>query len=107
MRPDVREAVARRNSGLARTRRLTGLSLVGGLGLTLIVSAVAAGSTHARKLVSHVAHTRRRPAAVPNAPAPPLVPARSVEAPSTPAAPTPSPAPAPTPAAPVVVSGGS
>jgi hypothetical protein len=105
MRDDVTEAVARRNAALTRTRRVTGTSLLAGLGLTVLVSGVAAGSTHARKLVGHVTHATRRPATVPNAPAPPLVPARSVEAPAAPA--SPAPAPAVTAAPPVVVSGGS
>lgn len=105
MRDDVSEAVARRNAALTRTRRVTGSSLVAGLGLTVVVSGVAAASTHTRKLVSHVTHVARRPAAVPNAPAPPLLPARAVEAPAEPSAP--APAPAATAAPPVVVSGGS
>lgn len=105
---EVETALARRDAGWARVRATTWAGVLLGLLLTAVFTVAAAGSTHAKRVVTHVVRAKRRvPAVV--APAPPLVSAAapaSQQPPPAPAA-TPAPAPAPAPSPPVVVSGGS
>jgi len=101
---DVRNAIRRRDSGWARARVATLAGAVLAIVLTAVFTVAAAGSTHAKRTVTHVLRARRRlPPVV--APAPPLA---SAQAPVQQAPPAQAaPAPAPAQAAPVVVSGGS
>jgi hypothetical protein len=108
--PDSRKAALHRDGALRRLRRSTQVSVVVTLALGGAFAALAAGSTHAKKIVR--APVRRAmtttAAALTSAPVPPLV---AVEGASQ-AAPQPSPAPpaaapAPTYQQPAVVSGGS
>src|SRR5690348_9659219 len=89
----LERAVAARESARARVRFATGAAVVTGLALTATFAALAAGSTHLRKIVRerprHVVHRASTRPVV--APAPPLV---SVGG----SAPQPSPSPAPAPA---------
>ena len=102
----LERAIAARESAGRRVQLLTGAALVGAAALAGILTAVAAGSSHAKRVVTRTEPPAREvhrlgPVV---APSPPLV---SVEQ----GAPAPSPAPAPSVAsptvAPVVVSGGS
>lgn len=104
---DLKRALGRRNAGTARVRWSTWVILAGAVVLTALFAVAAAASTHTRRVVTQLVHTRRRLPAV-TAPAPPLVAAHAA-APAPPAASqqAPAPTPAPAPAAPVVVSGGS
>jgi hypothetical protein len=105
----VRRAIAKRDAASARVRRLTGVALAGAAALTGVFTALAAGSTHPRKVVRRV--ERPRAAAVSRkpvvAPAPPLVAADSAPAGQAAEASAPPPVSAPPDAGPVVVSGGS
>lgn len=103
----VRRAVSERAAASIRVRRATGVILAGAAALTGVFTALAAGSTHARKVVSRVHH--QRVVAHPNrpvtAPDPPLVRLHGISSapPSTSVAP-----PVATPSTPpVAVSGGS
>lgn len=115
---DVRRAVAARDAASLRVRNATRISVAVGIALTGIFAAVAAGSTHTKKIVVQRVRARRTKTAATSsapvtAPAPPIVGAgqspsssSGQAAPSqTPAASAPSPAPASVP--PTVVSGGS
>ena len=93
-------------------RRATTLGVGASILLTAMLAAVAQGSTHARRVLTHAVRAPKRAAAV-VAPEPTLVPtpaagesSQASPAPSTPQS-SPAPAPVQTPAAPVVVSGGS
>jgi len=111
--PDnARRSAQARDAAVLRLRRVTRLSIALMVAVGGIFTALAAGSTHAKKgTVARVSAYRVAPAAVlVEAPAPPLVgsqstPAAPSEAPAS--APAPAPAPAPTYQQPVVVSGGS
>lgn len=107
--PDRRRAALARDLALRRVRRVTKLAIALMVALGTAFAALAAGSTHTKKIVLR-ATTRRAPAILAEAPAPPLVSAQSnaASAPAKTATPAP-PAAAPTaaPQAPVVVSGGS
>lgn len=94
-----------RDAGLARLRRLTGISLAGALGLSAVFAGVAATSSHAKRAVRT---TRIRASVTGSTATPTLPPAQPPSAAETPAAPTP-PAAAPTPSTspPVAVTGGS
>lgn len=88
-----------------RVRVATWAGALVGLLLTAVFAVAAAGSTHTKRVVTHVVRAKRRvPAVV--APAPPLV-SVAAPAPQPQAPPAPAPAPAPAAAPPVVVSGGS
>ena len=98
-------AIARREAASGRVRRLTGAALAAAAALTGVFTTVAAGSTHARKLVSRSERHRvvSRPGVHVTAPPPPLVAIQQ-----QPTAPPPAVAPAPAPdVTPVVTSGGS
>jgi hypothetical protein len=96
-----------RDAARLRLRRLTQASVALMVAVGGAFAALAAGSTHTKKTVVRSQPVRARTNILAQAPAPPLVSARSPAA-STPAAPAP-PVAAPTPSysAPVVVSGGS
>lgn len=106
-----RRAVVDRDGALRRLRRSTQLSVLVTLALGGAFAALAAGSTHAKKIV-RVPVRRAAAAAAPKltvAPAPPLVAVQGADQSATPA-PSPTPpasAPAQTYQPPVVVSGGS
>lgn len=90
-----------------RVRVATWVGALLGLLLTAAFTVAAAGSTHAKRVVTHVVHAKR-PLPLVVAPAPPLVSAaRPTLSQPPPATPAPAPAPAPAPSPPVVVSGGS
>ncbi|HEU5372222.1 MAG TPA: hypothetical protein VFU51_07525 [Gaiellaceae bacterium] len=103
----LRPAISVREAATRRVRVSTGVALLAAAALTGAFTALAAASTHAKKIVRRL--ETRRPAAhrlAPViAPAPPLVQLGSSSAAPPPAAPAPAPAPATAP--PVVVSGGS
>jgi hypothetical protein len=107
----ARRSTQARDAAALRLRRVTRLSIALMVAVGGAFTALAAGSTHAKKTVilRHRVVSRVTPAAIlVRAPAPPLVGVQS--APSAPAqAPAPSPVPAPAPSyqQPVVVSGGS
>lgn len=104
MAPELRRAVASRDSAFTRTRRVTAGAIAVGAALTAAFTALAAGSTHLRKAVVHRVRVRT-PAAKPvTAPVPPLVAAHEA-APPPPSSPGPQQLPQSVP--PVVVSGGS
>ena len=106
-----------RESALGRVRSLTRAAVAAGLALTAVFTLIAAGSTHAKKLVVVRVRGRTRVTrkAHVTAPVPPLVSASSSAASAEgdggsappPAAAQPPPAPAPAAVTPVVVSGGS
>ena len=100
-----------RDAAALRLRRVTRLSIALMVAAGGLFTALAAGSTHAKKTIvlGHRVVSRVTPAAVlVQAPAPPLVGVRSALPPSAQAPPPSSvPAPAPTYQQPVVVSGGS
>jgi hypothetical protein len=104
----ARPAIAAREAATRRVRVSTGVALVAAAALTGAFTALAAASTHAKKIVRRV-ETRRpvthRLAPV-VAPAPPLVQLGGAST-TPPATPAPSAAPVPATAPPVVVSGGS
>lgn len=114
---DVRRAVAARDAASLRVRHATRISVALGIALTGVFAAVAAGSTHTKKIVVQRVRARTTTTAASRAPvvapAPPIVGAGQSPssspgsaAPSQPqSAPAPSPAPASVP--PTVVSGGS
>ncbi len=107
--PDVRSAVAARDTAQHRVRTLTALALGAAAALTGVFTAIAAGSTSAKKIVHRLEAPRspvRRPARV-VAPAPTLFPVGERAAATPPATPAPAPTPAEPAAPPVVVSGGS
>lgn len=103
----VRRAIAARDGASTRVRLLTGGALAGATLLTGLFAALAAGSTHARKTVTHV--TRVNPAAARTgrvvAPDPPVVAAN--QSPAAPAPPAQAPSSVPNTQPAVVVSGGS
>jgi len=105
--PDQPSAIVVRDAATRRVRMSTGVAIAIATALTGAFTALAAASTHAKKVVrrleTHRTVTHRLPPVV--APAPPLVQLGSSSA----APPTSSPAPAPLPATapPVVASGGS
>ena len=104
-----RRAALGRDGALRRLRRSTQVSVVVSLALGGAFAALAAGSTHAKKVVRlPVRHVTAKPAALTSAPAPPLVAVKgaSQSAPAPAPAP-PAAAPAQTYQQPVVVSGGS
>jgi hypothetical protein len=103
---ELRTAIDRRNSAWTRARVVTLASTLIAVVLTAAFAVAAAGSTHAKRVVTHVVRVRRRLAPV-VAPTPPLVSAHAA-APTPQAPPAAAPAPAAAPVqAPVVVSGGS
>ena len=108
--PQLRPAIAARDAAQRRVRVSTGAALVAAAVLTGAFTALAAASTHAKKIVRRlevrrpVAH-RLAPVV---APAPRLVELGGAStAPPPASSPAPSPAPVPTTEPPVVVSGGS
>jgi hypothetical protein len=105
----ARRSAQARDAAAVRLRRVTRLSIALMVVAGGVFTALAAGSTHAKKTIflRHRVVSRSTPAAVlVQAPAPPLVGVQS--APPAPAqAPAPVPAPAPAYQQPVVVSGGS
>lgn len=92
-----------RDAAALRVRRASRAAIAGSALLATVFTAVAAGSTHAKRIVRAAVHPRARAAVLPpvrvTAP-PPLPPGESAPAPP-PALPSPSAAP------PVAVSGGS
>lgn len=109
----ARRSAQARDAAALRLRRATQLSIAVMVAVGGTFTALAAGSTPARKIAIVRVPTRRvAPAAVLiRAPAPPLVGAQSAPPPPSQAPPptigTPSPAPAPSYQQPVAVSGGS
>jgi len=106
---DTRRAAAGRDGALRRLRRSTQASVVVSLALGGALAALAAGSTHAKKVVRlPVRRAAPAPAALTSAPAPPLVAVQCASQSAPPASPAPpASAPASTYQQPVVVSGGS
>jgi hypothetical protein len=111
----ARRPVQARDAAALRLRRVTRLSVTLMVAAGGVFTALAAGSTHTKKTIvlRHRVVSRAAPAAVlVEAPAPPLVGARSAppapsQAPAPAVVPAPAPAPSPTYQQPVVVSGGS
>ena len=106
----VGPAIAAREAAARRVRVSTGVALVAAAALTGAFTALAAASTHAKKVVRRIEVRRpavhRLPPVV--APAPRLVQLGGASAAPPPASsPAPAPAPVETTAPPVVVSGGS
>lgn len=100
----LEHAIAARESAGRRVRVLTGAALTGAAALAGILTAVAAGSSHAKRVLTRTEPPARRASRLGPvvAPLPRLVDAEQ-DAP----APAPAPSAAPPPVAPVVVSGGS
>lgn len=105
-----RRAALDRDGAMRRLRRSTQVSVVVSLALGGAFAALAAGSTHAKKVIRvPVRRPAAKAAALTVAPAPPLVAVQGVQQTPSPS-PVPAPpasAPAPTYQQPVVVSGGS
>ena len=103
----VRRAIAARDGASTRVRLLTAGALAGAAALTGVFAALAAGSTHARKIVTHVARVNSAPVHAGRvvAPDPPLVAAD--QSPVAPAPPAQAPSSVPNTGPAVVVSGGS
>jgi len=105
----LRPAISVREAAIRRVRVSTGVALLAAAALTGAFTALAAASTHAKKIVRRL--ETRRPAAhrlAPViAPAPPLVQLGSSSASAAPPPSSPAPAPLPATAPPVVASGGS
>jgi hypothetical protein len=105
--PDQPSAIVVRDAATRRVRMSTGVAIALATALTGAFTALAAASTHAKKVVrrleTHRTVTHRLPPVV--APAPPLVQLGSSSAAPPPSSPAPAPVPATAP--PVVASGGS
>jgi len=107
--PDQPSAIVVRDAATRRVRMSTGVAIALATALTGAFTALAAASTHAKKVVrrleTHRTVTHRLPPVV--APAPPLVQLGSSSASAAPPPSSPAPAPLPATAPPVVASGGS
>jgi hypothetical protein len=105
--PHQPSAIVVRDAAIRRVRMSTGVAIALATALTGAFTALAAASTHAKKVVrrleTHRTVTHRLPPVV--APAPPLVQLGSSSAAPPPSSPAPAPLPATAP--PVVASGGS
>jgi hypothetical protein len=106
---NARRSALARDAATMRLRRATQLSVALMVAVGGGFTALAAGSTHAKKtaVMRNPARRVMRAAVLVQAPAPPLVGPQSAPATASEAPPTPAPAPTPTYQQPVVVSGGS